>query len=199
MRTLYLARHGEASGGLTPAGRSQALALGERLAALAPPLTGVFHSPVQRAAETAALVSSTLPDVPVTVSPLVGDYLPYAPEAAELAPEFAPLALAHVADYTTLQHTIGPGLAERALAEFTAPVPRSDLVITHSQIVCWFVRAALGGPAARWLGINAANAALTVIQYRQGWPPNLVAFNDQSHLPADLRWTGFPEERRTAW
>lgn len=197
MRTLYLARHGEASGALTPAGREQARLLGQRLADV--PLDGVFHSAVQRAAETAALVSVALPDVPVTVSQLVGDYLPYAPAADELAPEFAPIALAHVADYTTLQHQTGPGLAERALAEFTAPVPRADLVITHSQIVTWFVRAALGAPAARWLGVNAANAAVTVIQYRQGWPPNLVTFNDQSHLPDSLRWTGFPPERTRLW
>jgi broad specificity phosphatase PhoE len=197
VRTLYLARHGEASGSLTDAGRSQALLLGERLAAM--PLTEVFHSPVRRAAETAALVGASLADVPVSVSPLVGDYLPYAPSASELAPEFAPVALAHVADYSTQQHEAGPGLAAQALAAFTAPVPRTDLIITHSQIVCWFVRAALGAPAARWLGINAANAALTVIQYRQGWPPALVTFNDQSHLPPSLRWTGFPEDRRTAW
>jgi broad specificity phosphatase PhoE len=197
LRTLYIARHGEASGSLTDAGREQALLLGKRLAEL--PLTAVFHSPVKRAAETAALVSASLKDVPVSVSPLVGDYLPYPPSAAELAPEFAPIALAHVADYSTQQHEIGPGLADRALAEFTAPVSRADLIITHSQIVCWFVRAALGAPAARWLGINAANAALTIIQYRQGWPPVLVTFNDQAHLPPSLRWTGFPDERRATW
>jgi broad specificity phosphatase PhoE len=197
VRTLYLARHGEASGALTAAGREQARLLGQRLARKQ--VDGVFHSPVQRAAETTALVSAAMPDVPVTVSPLVGDYLPYAPTAAELAPEFVPVALAHVADYTTLQHETGPGLADRALAEFTAPVPRADVLITHSQIVTWFVRAALGAPAARWLGVNAANAALTVIQYRQGWPPNLVVFNDQSHLPESLRWTGFPAERSESW
>lgn len=194
MRTLYIARHGEASGSLTEAGRSQALLLGERLADVK--LTGMFHSPVKRAAETAALVGSSLKGVPVSVSPLVGDYLPYAPSAAELAPEFAPVALAHVADYSTQQHELGPGLADRALAEFTAPLPRADLIITHSQIVCWFVRAALGAPPSRWLGINAANAALTIIQYRPGWPPNLVTFNDLSHLPPPLRWTGAPAERR---
>jgi len=197
VRTLYLARHGEASGSLTDAGRSQALLLGERLSEVK--LTEVFHSPVKRAAETAALVTSARNDVPVSVSPLIGDYLPYAPSAAELAPEFAPIALAHVADYSTQQHEQGPGLAERALAEFTAPVPRSDLIITHSQIVCWFVRAALGAPVSRWLGINAANGALTIIQYRRGWPPNLVTFNDQSHLPPSLRWTGAPAERRATW
>ena len=104
-----------------------------------------------------------------------------------------------MADYSTLQHEPGPDSPKRALAEFTAPVPRSDLIITHSQIVCWFVRAALGAPADRWLGINAANAALTIIQYRQGWPPNLVTFNDLSHLPPCCGGPASPRKRRATW
>ena len=187
MRTLYLARHGEATDALTPAGREQARLLGARLAEV--PLTGVFHSSVQRAAETAALVAAELADdVPVSASDLVGDYLPYAPTAAELPPVFGPIVLAHVADYGP-----EPSYASEALAEFTQPVSRTELIITHSQIVTWFVRAAMDAPPARWLGINAANTGLTVIRYREGWPPTLVMFNDQSHLPVSLRWTGFSE------
>jgi probable phosphoglycerate mutase len=188
MRTLYLARHGEATDELTPSGREQARLLGERLAGV--PFTGVFHSPVRRAAETAALVAAELEtDVPVSASELVGDYLPYAPTADELPPVFAPIALAHVADYGP-----EPSYAAEAVAEFTQPVSRTDLIITHSQIVTWFVRASLDAPDARWLGINAANTGLTVIRYREGCPPMLVMFNDQSHLPVALRWTGFPQQ-----
>ena len=81
----------------------------------------MFHSPLPRAAETAAVVCRFCPDVPVSVSPLVGDYLPYAPTASELEPEFAPVALAHVAGYSAFQQETGPGLGARALAEFTTP------------------------------------------------------------------------------
>ena len=126
MRTRYLARHGDAAGALTPAGRAQARLLGTRLAAV--PLTEVFHSPVRRAAETAALVAAELAGVPVTESALVGDYLPYAPTADELEPVFAPIALAHVADYGP-----EPSYASEALAEFTQPMSRADLIITHSH------------------------------------------------------------------
>jgi probable phosphoglycerate mutase len=56
------------------------------------------------------------------------------------------------------------------------------------------VRDALDAPDARWLGLNAANCALTVIQYRPGVPPALISFNDTGHLPPDLRWTGFPPD-----
>jgi probable phosphoglycerate mutase len=47
-------------------------------------------------------------------------------------------------------------------------------------------------PPVRWLGLDSANAALTFIEHRSGLPPTIVVFNEMSHLPTDLRWTGFP-------
>ena len=197
MRTLYLARHGEADGDLTDAGRRQATLLGERLAGQ--PVTALHHSPLPRARQTAELVAASLGDVPVHETELLADYPPYLPLASELPWAFASAALAHLADYTVDARSGGPTLASRALAEFATAETRQDVLITHSQLVCWFVRAALGAPEWRWLGINAANAGLTVIQYREYWPPSVITFNDQSHLPLELRWTGFAEERRTTY
>jgi probable phosphoglycerate mutase len=199
MRTLYLARHGEADGDedLTDAGRRQAALLGERLAGL--PITAVHHSPLPRAGQTAAIVGAALADVPVGSSELLADYPPYLPLASELPWAFAQTALAHLEGYTVDERSGGPELGARVLAEFATAEHRQDVLITHSQIVCWFVRAAFGAPEWRWLGVNAANAGLTVIQYREFWPPSVVTFNDQSHLPPELRWTGFPAERRAAY
>lgn len=66
--------------------------------------------------------------------------------------------------------------------------------MTHNFLAGWLVRAALDAPDWRWLGINHANAALTVIRYAPGRPPALLLFNDTGHLPAELRWTGLPPE-----
>jgi broad specificity phosphatase PhoE len=196
VRTLYLARHGEADedGELTGRGREQARLLGERLAGV--PLTAVHHSPRPRAAQTAAIVAAALPDVPVHESDLIGDYPPYLPLASELPWAFAPAALEYLEHFTVDERSGGPALGARALEEFATAEHGRDLLVTHSQIVCWFVRAALGAPEWRWLGINAANAGLTIIEYREYWPPSVITFNDLSHLPAELRWTGVPEERR---
>ena len=68
--------------------------------------------------------------------------------------------------------------------------------MTHAYQIAWLVRHALDAPPSRWLGLNSANTALTVIEYRDGLPPTIVMFNDMSHLPTDLRWTGFPEGMR---
>ncbi|WP_211240159.1 histidine phosphatase family protein, partial [Promicromonospora kroppenstedtii] len=78
----------------------------------------------------------------------------------------------------------------------TADVETHEVLVTHAFQVAWLVRHALDAPPARWLGLNSGNAALTVIEYRDGLPPTVVLFNDMGHLPGDLRWTGFPPSAR---
>ena len=64
---IYLVRHAEAAPGepdesrrLTPQGRDQARAVGERLAAASPPPAAVLTSPLLRARETAELIAAPL-------------------------------------------------------------------------------------------------------------------------------------------
>lgn len=91
-------------------------------------------------------------------------------------------------------------LASSLVARFaTAPSATSrdthEVLVTHSYPIAWLVRHAMDAPAARWLGLDSANAALTVLEYRADLPPTLVMFNDLGHLPPELRWTGFPAGR----
>ena len=67
-----------------------------------------------------------------------------------------------------------------------------ELLITHAYPIAWLIRDALDAPPTRWLGLSSANTALTVIEYRPGTFPSISMFNDMSHLPPELRWTGFP-------
>lgn len=68
--------------------------------------------------------------------------------------------------------------------------------MTHSFLIAWFVRHALDAPKPRWMGLNPCNGGLTVIRYTTDLPPALLMFNDLSHLPPELRWTGFPDHLR---
>ncbi|MFI5493222.1 histidine phosphatase family protein [Actinoplanes sp. NPDC051859] len=191
-RFVYLARHGEAidDGDLSARGREQARLLGRRLASV--PLTAVHHGPLSRATQTARLVTEQLPGVPVHCSEIVGDYVPPVPDLDALPAVFAQFLDGVTAD----EYAAGATLAADAIDQHTAlsPVDTHELIITHSFLIAWFVRHALDAPAARWLGLNAANCALTVIHYRPERPPALLTFNDSSHLPAELRWTGFPPD-----
>ncbi|URN18450.1 MULTISPECIES: histidine phosphatase family protein [Streptomyces] len=198
-RHLYLTRHGEASpdgSGLTDAGRRQAALLGERLRRV--PLSAIHHGPLARAERTARLVAERFDGVPRHRSEAAGDYIPHLPGREELPPEAADDWLAFLGRFTAQERERGPGLAAAALADFTGPVagdePRHELVVTHTFLIGWLVRAALDAPKWRWMGVNHANAALTVIRYAPGRPPALLLFNDTGHLPAELRWTGLPRE-----
>ncbi|MEU8991795.1 histidine phosphatase family protein [Streptomyces sp. NPDC048558] len=198
-RYLYLVRHGEASpdeSGLTEAGRQQATRLGQRLRDV--PFSGVRHGPLPRAEQTARLIGDQLRNVPVHVSDIAGDYVPYLPNKDELPAESADYYLDFLADATDEERENGPALARRALDAYTGPVQgdkdRHELVVTHNFLVAWLVRDAMHAPKWRWLGLNHCNAALTVIRYAPGRPASVLTLNDMRHLPAELRWTGFPPE-----
>lgn len=89
-------------------------------------------------------------------------------------------------------------LAREASELFTGPVtgdlPSHQLVVTHSFLIAWLVRDALDAPKWRWLTLAHCNAALTVIRYPPGQPASVLFYNDMTHLPDHLRWTGFPPE-----
>lgn len=197
-RYLYLVRHAEASRDedkLTEAGRRQAALLGRRLRDV--PLTAVHHGPLPRAEQTARVVADAS-DVPLLVSDAAGDYVPYVPAREELPPDWADFPMRFLAGPTAESRGRGPELARQALDLFTGPVPgtddRHELVVTHNFLVAWLVRDAMHSPKWRWLGLNYGNAALTVIRYAPERPACVLVTNDMRHLPADLRWTGFPAD-----
>ncbi|MEU1735147.1 histidine phosphatase family protein [Streptosporangium sp. NPDC020145] len=196
-RHLYLVRHGaaDAFGELTDTGRRQVGLLGERLAGV--PVDVVWHSPLPRAVASARELARRLPGVPVIEAAELVDHVPYVPTAAETPPSWA----GFFDGYDDAEAASGQSLAEALVARFAkvtgsaARAPRSthEVLVTHAYPIAWLVRHALDAPPSRWLGLNSANTALTVIEYRDGLPPTIVMFNDMSHLPPDLRWTGFPE------
>ena len=203
-RHLYLARHGmaDASGALTDVGAHQADLLGQRLAAL--PIDAIWHSPLPRAAASAHQIARHLPDAAVAEAGELADHVPYVPAASEM-----PSAWAGFLDgYDAAEVASGRRLAEALVARFARPPDpapnaragqrgdRHEVLVTHAFQIAWLMRHALDAPPARWLGLNSANAALTVIKHRDGLPPTLVMFNDTGHLPPHLRWTGFPDEIR---
>ena len=192
-RLLYLARHGETvdDGDLSEAGRWQASLLGERLREV--PFTAVHHSPLPRAAQTARLVADHLPGVPTRESELLGDYPPPVPDRSALPDAYRDF----LDGFSAAELAEGDRLAAAALDRYARPGDDgAELVVTHNFLVAWFVRHALDAPDWRWMGLNQCNAGLTVIRYRADRPPALMMFNDMSHLPPDLRWTGYPPELR---
>lgn len=198
-RHLYLARHAQAdpaTGELTGPGRRQADLLGARLRGLAPHT--LWHGALTRARQTAHLVAEHLGDVSPVELPEAGDYAPHLPERDELPPEHADGVLDFLARIPDAERS--PELGRRALKLLTGPAEgsseRRDVVITHAYLVGWLVTAALDAPPWRWVSVGVANAGLTIIRYAPQRPSCVVTFNDLTHLPTDLHWTGFPPRLR---
>lgn len=194
---LYLVRHGEqqdaehgvVDGPLSPKGVRQAQAIADRLGGV--PFTGAWHSPLQRAAETAAIMTEKLPALRSQPTALLMDCIPSGPE-----PDMPSAFDAFFGAVTPEQIDAGQAQMADAVAEFLTPGrdDHHELLITHNFVIAWFVREVFGAPAWRWLGLNQANCGLTIIRIRSAKPPVLVTHNDLGHLPAELR-TGLPVEQ----
>lgn len=195
VNTLYLVRHGEQidaehglpDGPLSPRGIRQAQLLAERLGGV--PFTGAWHSPLQRAAETARIIAERLPSLNPQPSALLFDCIPSGKEA-DTPDSYDPF----FGSVTDADIEAGSAQMEDAVAEFlrSRRGEHHELLITHNFVIGWFVREVLGAPAWRWITINQANCGLTVLQQKPGRPWTLVTHNDLGHLPFEMR-TGLPE------
>ncbi|HEU4808397.1 MAG TPA: histidine phosphatase family protein [Homoserinimonas sp.] len=194
---LYLVRHGEQQdaehglpdGPLSARGTRQARLIADRLSGV--PFTGAWHSPLQRAAATASMVTESLPALESTPSALLFDCIPSGP-----TPDMPTAFQSFFGSVTEAQIEAGKAQMTDAVAEWMTPSleDRHSLLITHNFVIGWFVREVFEAPAWRWMGINQANCGLTIIRVRSVKSPELVTHNDLGHLPVELR-TGMPVDQ----
>ncbi len=192
---IYLVRHGEhqdaehglIDGPLSPRGRRQAAFLADRLSGV--PFDAVWHSPLERASQTARAVAERMPSLSPQPSALLFDCVPTGmtdDTPAVFEPFFGSVTEAEVE----------AGRAQMADATSEYLVRKSgevhELLITHNFVIAWFVREVLQAPDWRWMTLNQAHCGLTVIAQKQGRPWTLLSHNDLAHLPVELR-TGLPE------
>jgi len=191
---LYLARHGEHldaehgvdDGPLSPRGKRQAALLSDRMSGV--PLTAVWHSPLRRAAETAAILAERLPAIEPEPTALLFDCVP-----TGITEETPSSYHSFFGGVTESQIEAGRAQLADAAEEFLARKSSAhELLVTHNFVIAWFVREVLQAPEWRWMTLNQANCGLTVLAQKPGRPWTLVSHNDLSHLPYELR-TGLPE------
>jgi broad specificity phosphatase PhoE len=185
---LYLARHGEqdrapghaADGGLSQLGREQADRLGRRLRAV--PFLAIHHSPLARAAQTADIVAGHLPQVPRHACDFVADRTPV--PSAGRRDRYPDRWLAWLDGVPGDERDEDATALQAAVEHFrvTGDNDRYELLITHNFVIGWFVRHVLDAPVWRWIGLDQANCAITIVQWDSDQPPALVSFNDTGHL-----------------
>ncbi|MBN9169610.1 MAG: histidine phosphatase family protein, partial [Microbacterium sp.] len=170
---IYLVRHGEhqdaehglSDGPLSARGRRQAGLLADRLSGV--PLSAVWHSPLERAAETARAVAARLPSLSPEPSALLFDCVPTG-MTSETPATFEPFFGA----VTEAEIEAGSAQMEDAVSAFLVRKPGDvhELLITHNFVIGWFVREVLQAPEWRWMTLNQAHCGLTVIAQKQGRP-----------------------------
>ena len=192
---LYLVRHGEhqdaehglVDGPLSARGRRQAALIADRLSGL--PLDAVWHSPLERAAQTARAVAERLPSVSPQASALLFDCIP-----TGMTPETPAVFEPFFGSITEAEIEAGRAQLADAVGEFLVRKQGDvhELLITHNFVIAWFVREVMQAPEWRWMSLNQAHCGLTVLAQKQGRPWTLVSHNDLAHLPVELR-TGLPD------
>lgn len=187
---LYLVRHGEqrdaehgiADGPLSDRGAAQAHAVGSRLARV--PFDAAFTSPLDRAVQTAAIMSQYLQGPAPEPSALLFDCVPSGP-----TPDTPANYESYFAGIAPEVIEAGGAQMEDAAATFLTREreDRHTLLVTHGFVIGWFVREVLQAPAWRWLTLQQRHAALSVIRIRTARPAELLLHNDVAHLDPHLR------------
>jgi serine/threonine-protein phosphatase PGAM5 len=185
---LYLVRHGEQDpasahapdGGLSQLGREQADRLGRRLRTV--PFSAIHHSPLSRAVQTADVVAGHLPPVPRHACDLMADRTPV-PSAGQRG-QYPDRWLAWLDGVPDDERDEDASALQAAVEHLgvTGDKDRHELLITHNFVIGWFVRHMLEAPVWRWIGLNQANCAITIVQWNSDRPPTLISFNDTGHL-----------------
>lgn len=166
------------------------------------PIEAIWHSPLPRAADSARELNIFLTGkVTVGEAPELLDHVPYVPTPTETPPAWVPFFDGYANVAADAGHKIADSLTARfGTAGIDAIAGRDgdvhEALITHAYPIAWLMRDALEAPPQRWLGLNSANTALTVIEHRFQLPPTIIMFNDMGHLPPHLQWTGFPDVPR---
>lgn len=187
-RIIHLVRHGFAAyantepkdwdGYLTELGHQQAHLTAKRLAQL--PISAIYHSTAGRASETAKILATPFPDIPLHPTPLLRECTPCLPTR-----EFS-------IDITPEQLQNYKAQAEQAFSQFFQPTDadtskRHDLLVCHGNIICYFVCRALQVPPESWGNTTIYNCGISEVLIQETGEMWLVSHNDTGHLPYELR------------
>ncbi len=188
IRTLYLIRHAQhdranpnsddLEGALTPAGEMQADWTARRLQGL--PVQAIFSSDLRRAQQTAAVLARSFPNLRVHIDR----------DLRECVPVIPPLQADHFTDLDPGDVTRQLNQAERAFARYFHRADSRDeqeILVTHGNLLRYFVCRALDLPAERWTSLEIYNCGITEFTIESNGRTQLVSHNDSGHLPHYLK------------
>ena len=187
VRTLYLIRHGHYAAdpaadeklgpGISPIGAAQANLVGARLAGLPVKFDAFYVSPMQRARDTAAVISTNFPGSKFTQVDDLAECTPSTRDQKITAAEKS-------ADLAACKARIDRLFAEHFKASQDGA--RTEMFVCHGNIIRSLVVRALGVDADAWLGMSAGHASITKIRIEPDGRVKVISVGDVGHLPPNL-------------
>jgi broad specificity phosphatase PhoE len=214
-RTIILVRHGQTDrsqppadklgNGLTALGRTQAELTARRLSDL--PVTAIHHSTARRAKETAEVIATQFPGVPLQADPVLLECIPaYPPAFVEwyrgvAAEQVAAGAVPVPAGMRLWLDLWPPGtpwpVMEEEVLQAEAAFNRysrlpddakgHEIIVCHGNIIRYFMLRVLQAPPELWIHADIYNCGICEIALGGERGTYLLSFNDNGHLPAELR------------
>ncbi|CAH1404719.1 unnamed protein product [Nezara viridula] len=184
-RHIILIRHGHYNKGgesdkemvLTKLGIDQAMMTGKRLKELEIPYNEIVHSTMTRAVETAKIISSHIPDVPVKDCMLLEEGSPIPPE---------PPMTNWKSPYKFHQDGARIEAAFRKYFHRAEPHQQNDtytIVVCHANVIRYFVCRALQYPAEGWLRLTLRHASMTWLTIEGSGKVVLITYGDTGYMP----------------
>jgi serine/threonine-protein phosphatase PGAM5 len=178
LHVVHLIRHGQylldpelGDGPLTELGREQAQSAAQHLRRW--PIAQIWASDLQRAVETAQIISDGLEIGQFKQTRLLREVLPTAVPGQRV-----PLPVRRA----------GRRALERVAEEFLQPVrsKRHDLLVCHGNLIRSLVCRVLNAPQASWLQLACQHCALTTIAIAADGSKKLLRYGETAYLDAAL-------------
>lgn len=194
-RTLLLIRHGqylasqdpaEHGGGLTDVGREQAQLTADFCRGLA--VNAIRHSTLKRAVQTAEIIASSLPDVPLTASDLLRECVPAVPPREQLSVQWREWFDSF--GMTSSEFAANAAQARKAYRWLLrGEEPGLEIVVSSGNLISYLVARAFGAPAKSWIRTRVDLCSITAIAVtsNRGSKPLVQSIGDTAHLPKQLR------------
>lgn len=167
---------------LTDVGREQVRLTGVRLAA-GTRIDRIIHSTMPRAVQTAGLLEAELGVGDVRPDEALAERVPAVPAEHLLTAQQRAFFAEHADD--------GSGARQLATAAMRYLVPTAqdsvELVVSHANVIRWLLATAAGAGPDAWFQQAYYHCGLSAVVLRPDRQPAVLAVNDASHLPAELR------------
>ena len=188
VRVIYLVRHAhhdvdnptgsELGGSLTQMGLKQAELTAKALAQR--PISSIHCSSLNRAEETARIISREVPGLMIQSTDLLWEAIP------SMTPKLQ-IEMPHYTGQQVLQDRQRAEVAFRKYFKVAKRGDKHDVIVCHGNLIRYFVSLVLKAELESWMRMDICNCGVTQVLVQPEGDMAVLCHNDWSHLPRELR------------